>query len=432
MPELIKEAGDATAVEPNLRGGRRYDVTIIEEGWGSSGYYGGEMLKRDGPMVFPVGTHMYIDHPTEREDAERPERSVRDLAATIVEAPRMAGTKLKAVAEVKEHWAPVIEALSSDIGLSIRAHGLVEHGKAGGREGPIVKTLTEGLSVDFVTVAGAGGKIERLIESARGQAGTEVELEEKRNMANWIESKIHQDFTVRADEMFGSGYLTREERIALSSAIGDALTVFNTSVEENVPGLLGRDPYEEAPGGDAVVEENGGSSRTDKEDQMSDTDKTSELQESVRELTDKVSGLESKLSEAESKMQDEKDRADRAEDALRQRDAARIVGEAIKPVEGLPERAVRRVVESVLRKEIPLDADGKIVESELKDRAVKAAEEELEYLGGKSSGASVSESGSRVGTSDENQGEVTTDDLAEAFRGLGASEAVAKLAAEGR
>jgi len=50
-------------------------------------------------------------------------------------------------------------------------------------------------------------------------------------IAEWLESQIHMNFTVATDEMFGNGYLTREERIALSGLIGTALDAFHTAMQ---------------------------------------------------------------------------------------------------------------------------------------------------------------------------------------------------------
>lgn len=161
----LRETGQVATAAAS--GGSRRKVTIIQAGWGSSGYYGREMLERDGPAAWPVGTQMFLDHPSRSEESDRPERSVKDLAARIASPPRMEGGELVAEADIFAHWAPVIDALAGDIGLSIRAHGTSEAGEAEGRQGPIITAITEGISVDFVTRAGAGGKIGELIESAR-------------------------------------------------------------------------------------------------------------------------------------------------------------------------------------------------------------------------------------------------------------------------
>jgi hypothetical protein len=52
-------------------------------------------------------------------------------------------------------------------------------------------------------------------------------------------------FTDLADDMFGEGRLSRDERIALSNAIGEGLTAFNAVVAEKVPHLYERDIWDE-------------------------------------------------------------------------------------------------------------------------------------------------------------------------------------------
>lgn len=79
-------------------------------------------------------------------------------------------------------------------------------------------------------------------------------LNEAANLGNWLESRIHLSFTEIADMLFGDGRLTREERIALSSAIGEALTAFNAAIQTNMPGLYARDPWREAPEQAAISE----------------------------------------------------------------------------------------------------------------------------------------------------------------------------------
>ncbi|MCQ0012701.1 hypothetical protein [Actinomadura madurae] len=78
---------------------------------------------------------------------------------------------LVADVQVFPQWHELLNpTFAEHVGLSIRATGVAEHGEAEGREGPIVKSLNEGISVDWVTRAGAGGRVLELIESARGQA----------------------------------------------------------------------------------------------------------------------------------------------------------------------------------------------------------------------------------------------------------------------
>lgn len=150
-------------------------VKVIGPGWGASGYYPADMLKRDGPAVFGAGTHMYWDHPTATEAAERPERSLRDLAGTLTTAATWdesgpAGPGLYADARVAAPYQDAVRDLAQDIGVSIRGQGRVTEGEAEGRRGPVIQQLTRGLSVDFVTVPGAGGRVLELFESARTHA----------------------------------------------------------------------------------------------------------------------------------------------------------------------------------------------------------------------------------------------------------------------
>lgn len=77
-----------------------------------------------------------------------------------------------------------------------------------------------------------------LPESADGKAA---------NMADWLESRLHAMWTQLADDLFGSGQLTRPERIALSGLIGDALEVFHAGLQDAVlAGVRERSPWEEA------------------------------------------------------------------------------------------------------------------------------------------------------------------------------------------
>jgi hypothetical protein len=348
--------GEAAGAPPKSNRGR-YKALLIRPGWGSSGYYSEAVLRRDGPKAFPAGTQNYLNHPTATERAERQARRVEDWASVQVTDAVWDQDRGGLVAEVQvfEHWRGLLnEEFAKQVGLSIRAAGTVEYGEADGRAGPIVTSLDEGISVDWVTRAGAGGKVLELIESARAGAkvsdaawsgfsqvdydtaqwrracligpsqpsdvkgeyklpvrepdGTlnrnavyaaasrigqvdapadvkkaaarklvglyrqlgedppqpltdlagmakarakEAALTEARNVGGWLESRLHLTFTQLTDEMYGDGRLTREERIGLSSAIGDALAAFTARVETDHPQLFTRDLYvgPEAPVG---------------------------------------------------------------------------------------------------------------------------------------------------------------------------------------
>lgn len=145
------------------------DVLLINEGWGSSGYYGADMLQEAAKdVVFPAGTQMFINHPTQTEAEERPVRDLNYLAAVLAEDAYYDATNKGLRGKVKTFpaWRESLAEMAPHIGVSIRAGADVEEGEVDGRTGVIVTRLTEGFSVDFVTKAGRGGKIVEVLESA--------------------------------------------------------------------------------------------------------------------------------------------------------------------------------------------------------------------------------------------------------------------------
>jgi hypothetical protein len=181
--EGVQEAGDrgqeseligeiVPLVEKAVRADGTAPIKMIQPGWGSSGYYSAELLKRDGPKAFPAGTQMFWDHATPTEEAERPEGSLARLAAVTVKAPVFqekgpAGPGLYSEAKVFGQYAAALEELAPHIGVSIRGQGVVRAGEAEGRKGLIVEKLLPGRSVDFVTTPGAGGQVVAVFEAAR-------------------------------------------------------------------------------------------------------------------------------------------------------------------------------------------------------------------------------------------------------------------------
>lgn len=147
--------------------GNKWRVKVIEAGWGSSGYYGSEMLANFGPKVFKAGTKVFMNHPSVAESSDRPERDVHQLAGKLTSDAMFVENGLVADIEFYSHYAPIIKEMAGDVGLSIHALGEAKVGEAEGREGPIIESLVEDplTSVDVVTVAGAGGKFLNLLES---------------------------------------------------------------------------------------------------------------------------------------------------------------------------------------------------------------------------------------------------------------------------
>lgn len=239
---VLSEAttGGARVTKPG-----RVMARLIRAGWSlNSNHYGAAVLRRAAESgAFKAGTLCFADHATEEEDEARPAGSIANIAGWLVSDARWDETEQALMAEVRlsAQWREAIEDMADAIGMSIRAWVYGEHGEADGRSGFVVSDIAEGRSVDFVTVPAAGGGIVSILESV----GNRVPTAEARNAGHWFEARMHSDFTGLADEMFGNGYLTREERITLSSAVGDGLAAFAARVEQDAPHLYERDPYQQ-------------------------------------------------------------------------------------------------------------------------------------------------------------------------------------------
>jgi hypothetical protein len=189
-------------VAPESAATGRFEICIIEgDRWGSSGYYPAAVVERDGPKVFGSGTQMYLDHPTESEAYDRPERSVRDLIGVISSTPTWNGDTKKLMAEATFFgpYAQTLHEIAPHVGISINAYAHQEAMEAGGQFGPVTTEFVEAVSVDVVTKAGAGGSIVRAIESARTQFLADRPAREptKRESESGVEitDKTLSDFT---------------------------------------------------------------------------------------------------------------------------------------------------------------------------------------------------------------------------------------------
>jgi hypothetical protein len=169
MTTITESRTFAEAAKPSAGTGM-LDVLLINEGWGSSGYYPAETLQeaaRDN--VFPAGTQMFINHPTRTEAEERPVRDLNFLAAVLTEdATYDAASKgLRGKVKTFPAWRESLAEMAPYIGVSIRAAADIEEDvDVDGRTGDKVTRILEGLSVDFVTRAGRGGKVVEVLESA--------------------------------------------------------------------------------------------------------------------------------------------------------------------------------------------------------------------------------------------------------------------------
>lgn len=165
--------------EASSLGDGKYRIRIIVPGQGSSGIYTAENLAESAPL-FKAGTEMFIDHPTETEEWERPERSIRDYAGVFLEDATVGEDgALYTVCKVFSGVNDLIKDKWEHIGVSINAWCADPISETG-----IVPPIAGVRSVDFVTTPGAGGAIVDLLESNRNdnyvkEAGMDKEIESK-------------------------------------------------------------------------------------------------------------------------------------------------------------------------------------------------------------------------------------------------------------
>lgn len=231
MAELLSEKA-SFASKPKKN--NKWKVKVIEAGWGSSGYYGADMLAEYGPKVFKAGTKVYMNHPTMTEESDRPERDVHELAGKLVTDAKFQENGLFAEVEFYSHYAPIIEEMAADVGLSIRAFGDAQLGEADGQKGPIIESLVESplTSVDVVTVAGAGGKFISLLESYKNKDETAIVAVESLMEGNGM-SITKEEFEAAIDDLKATFVEALSPlRESVSVLVESATTVVEANVTE--------------------------------------------------------------------------------------------------------------------------------------------------------------------------------------------------------
>lgn len=200
----------AAQPEKDILGPTRFRSVIIEEGLGNMVdrfYYTKGALKSMAPLL--EGKKIFADHPSRTEDVDRPERSVRDVVGNYENIEYMESEdgrgRLEAdtlvLPDEPYRWARALMRHSveyakkhpdkSFVGLSINAAGdstdqsiesfmeqysipdsaqpkLQEAREKGLETVRVVSEITDAVSVDLVTEAGAGGKILEILESEKG------------------------------------------------------------------------------------------------------------------------------------------------------------------------------------------------------------------------------------------------------------------------
>lgn len=200
-PSNLREADRDNLGEVDT-GHKLFDVQLIQEGMGNFGdayYYHRDAL--ESAISLFEGLKIYADHPSASEEQDRPERSTRDILGhyeeLLVEGDEKTGAVLRGKVDIlsSEKWAiarmqRAIENAQKFpdkdfVGLSINATGDADEtpideviswapesakpklleAKANGIDSvKVVRKLNSATSCDFVTEAGAGGKILNIIE----------------------------------------------------------------------------------------------------------------------------------------------------------------------------------------------------------------------------------------------------------------------------
>jgi hypothetical protein len=259
--EISIEGDFVPLIEKAIRRDGTIPIKIIQAGWGSSGFYPAEVLKRDGPKVFTKETKMYWNHQTPEEESQRPEGDLNNLAAVLVNDAAWQdngakGAGLYADAKVFEAYQKPVDDLAKNIGVSIRAMGQAVHGSAEGKNGAIIQALTARKSIDFVTEPGAGGEIITMFEAARsvkdegrrmtdesgtvpGTTATEaVSAQGKATITNVAKNNMEDDMEVRdlqekvaALETNNQTLVDSNARLSEAMAIRDAKEMVREAID---------------------------------------------------------------------------------------------------------------------------------------------------------------------------------------------------------
>ena len=230
--ELISEYIPLTEAKVDSKG--KAVITVIKAGFNSSKehYYPKETLARDYKIF--EGLKMYADHPTETEERERPERSVRDWVGTLSNVRLDEQGDVIGDATIVKPWLQETLATLRDNGLlnqmgaSINAIGKAINTKVEGVETALVDKFIRARSVDFVTEAGAGGGV--LLYEAGGVIdidliGLEALQERRPDLVEQIETEVRNQFKkeVKMTEDKDAQIATLEKAVETVTAERDEL-----------------------------------------------------------------------------------------------------------------------------------------------------------------------------------------------------------------
>jgi hypothetical protein len=154
----LAEAADVGS----MRSGRML-VQAISAGLGSSGYYSPQVLERAAnDRLISRGTPLHVDHASESERHDRPERSVSTIAGVFTGDARYDAERQALVGEVQifHPYRDRLAEMAPYIGLSISGSATdITEGNVDGKRVKVIEGLHSIDSCDFVTRAGRGGMV---------------------------------------------------------------------------------------------------------------------------------------------------------------------------------------------------------------------------------------------------------------------------------
>lgn len=175
MTRIVEKGGATT----KALGKGVFEACILKEGPNLSGtrVYPADVLRTYGPTVFRAGRPSFANHPSDTELSEG--RDVTKIMGRLVsDAEYREGDGLYARIKTRPEWTEFVDEYKDTIGLSIFASG---DGTTDEQGRLIVESFDDDpyTSVDFVVAAGAGGKVERMVESFKAQEALQSTRQEE-------------------------------------------------------------------------------------------------------------------------------------------------------------------------------------------------------------------------------------------------------------
>lgn len=244
------------STQPNERDGGKtgsVELTLIKEGFGNprdKHYYSRALLESVAGDF--AGAKMYVDHlsPEAQRALGGMPRKVKDTGGRIKRSWFAEGedgkAEVRGEASIAQPWLwQMVEADPELLGVSINARGTSSRGQVEGKDAKIVEAIKKIGSVDWVTEAGAGGRVRELMEAQVAAEEEEAAGEALETPNNDLEEAEVETPTAGAEER------TDEERTEERAEEPTEEPVAEAEAEED------EEPAEEPVEEDEVTEAGG-------------------------------------------------------------------------------------------------------------------------------------------------------------------------------